>query len=131
MAYLLHITESLINGQPFIYWMEEFWKPLMDPYFADFALNKQKTIRKQSGPGVFITQSPSDVLAHPIGKTMVEQSVTIADPTLALRMARCSLTLRRNQVPNLRRLWPAMKGVHARLDRAVVSRKALVLALMV
>jgi type IV secretion system protein VirB4 len=76
MAYLLHITESLINGQPFIYWMEEFWKPLMDPYFADFALNKQKTIRKQSGLGVFITQSPSDVLLHPIGKTMVEQSVT-------------------------------------------------------
>lgn len=76
MAYLLHLTESLINGAPFIYWMEEFWKPLQDPYFADFALNKQKTIRKQSGLGVFITQSPSDVLRHPIGKTMVEQSVT-------------------------------------------------------
>ncbi len=76
MAYLMHLTESLINGAPFIYWMEEFWKPLADPYFADFALNKQKTIRKQSGLGVFITQSPSDVLLHPIGKTMVEQSVT-------------------------------------------------------
>ncbi len=76
MAYLLHLTEGLINGEPFIYWMEEFWKPLMDPYFADFALNKQKTIRKQSGLGVFITQSPSDVLQNPIGKTMVEQSVT-------------------------------------------------------
>lgn len=76
MAYLLHITESMINGEPFIYWMEEFWKPLMDEYFADFAFNKQKTIRKQSGLGVFITQSPSDVLTHPIGKTMVEQSVT-------------------------------------------------------
>lgn len=76
MAYLLHVTEAMINGSPFIYWMEEFWKPLMDEYFADFALNKQKTIRKQSGLGVFITQSPSDVLQHPIGKTMVEQSVT-------------------------------------------------------
>jgi type IV secretion system protein VirB4 len=76
MAYLLHVTEALIDGAPFIYWMEEFWKPLTDPYFADFALNKQKTIRKQSGLGIFITQSPSDVLQHPIGKTMVEQSVT-------------------------------------------------------
>ncbi|WLI91083.1 VirB4 family type IV secretion/conjugal transfer ATPase [Massilia sp. R2A-15] len=76
MAYLLHVTESLIDGNPFIYWMEEFWKPLSDPYFADFAMNKQKTIRKQSGLGVFITQSPSDVLRHAIGKTMVEQSVT-------------------------------------------------------
>lgn len=76
MAYLLHITETLIDGQPFIYFMEEFWKPLMDEMFSDFAKNKQKTIRKQNGLGVFVTQSPSDVLDHPIGKTMVEQSVT-------------------------------------------------------
>jgi type IV secretion system protein VirB4 len=76
MAYLLHITERLIDGRPFIYFMEEFWKPLMDDTFSDFALNKQKTIRKQSGLGVFVTQSPSDVLQHRIGKTMVEQSVT-------------------------------------------------------
>ena len=76
MAYLLHITESLIDGRPFIYLMDEFWKPLQDEIFSDFALNKQKTIRKQSGLGVFMTQSPSDVLVHRIGKTMVEQSVT-------------------------------------------------------
>jgi type IV secretion system protein VirB4 len=76
MAYLLHITERLIDGRPFIYLMDEFWKPLQDEMFSDFALNKQKTIRKQSGLGVFLTQSPSDVLVHRIGKTMVEQSVT-------------------------------------------------------
>jgi type IV secretion system protein VirB4 len=76
MAYLLHITETLIDGRPFIYFMDEFWKPLQDDVFSDFALNKQKTIRKQSGLGVFMTQSPSDVLTHRIGKTMVEQSVT-------------------------------------------------------
>ncbi len=76
MAYLLHITESLIDGRPFIFFMDEFWKPLQDEIFSDFALNKQKTIRKQSGLGVFMTQSPSDVLTHRIGKTMVEQSVT-------------------------------------------------------
>jgi type IV secretion system protein VirB4 len=76
MAYLLHVTESLIDGRPFMYFMEEFWKPLMDEIFSDFALNKQKTIRKESGLGVFVTQSPSDVLVHRIGKTMVEQSVT-------------------------------------------------------
>lgn len=76
MAYLLHVTEGLIDGRPFIYVMEEFWKPLMDAHFSDFALNKQKTIRKQNGLGIFVTQSPSDVLIHPIGRTMVEQSVT-------------------------------------------------------
>lgn len=76
MAYLLHITESLIDGNPFIYWMDEFWKPLQDEYFTDFAKDKQKTIRKLNGLGVFMTQSPSDVIETPIGKTMVEQSVT-------------------------------------------------------
>lgn len=76
MAYLLHITESLIDGNPFIYWMDEFWKALLDPYFKDFSKDKQKTIRKLNGLGVFMTQSPSDVLSSDIGKTMVEQSVT-------------------------------------------------------
>jgi type IV secretion system protein VirB4 len=76
MAYLLHATERLIDGRPFVYIMEEFWKPLMDAHFSDFALNKQKTIRKQNGLGIFVTQSPSDVLTHAIGRTMVEQSVT-------------------------------------------------------
>ncbi|MDV7561167.1 VirB4 family type IV secretion/conjugal transfer ATPase [Acinetobacter baumannii] len=76
MAYLLHITEFLIDGNPFIYWMDEFWKPLLDPYFKDFSKDKQKTIRKLNGLGVFMTQSPSDVLDSDIGKTMVEQSVT-------------------------------------------------------
>jgi len=76
VAMLLHMTESQIDGRPFIYWMEEFWKALENPYFVKFAHDKQKTIRKQNGLGVFITQSPSDALQHPIAKTIVEQSVT-------------------------------------------------------
>lgn len=76
VAMLLHLTENQIDGRPFIYWMEEFWKALENPYFVKFAHDKQKTIRKQNGLGVFITQSPSDALLHPIAKTIVEQSVT-------------------------------------------------------
>lgn len=79
VALLLHMASDLIDGRPFIYWMEEFWKMLSSEHFegfADFAYNKQKTIRKQSGLGVFITTSPSDVLQHKISKTIVEQSVT-------------------------------------------------------
>lgn len=76
VAMLLHLTENMIDGRPFIYWMEEFWKALMDPYFTKFAHDKQKTIRKQSGLGVFITQSPADALEHPISRTLIEQSVT-------------------------------------------------------
>jgi type IV secretion system protein VirB4 len=69
---LLHLASGMIDGRPFIYWMEEFWKPLENDHFSDFALNKQKTIRKENGLGVFITQSPSDVLQHRISKTIVE-----------------------------------------------------------
>ena len=76
MLYLLHIMEGLVNGERLIYVISEFWKALDHEIFSDFAKQKQKTIRKQNGLGIFDTQSPSDVLRHPIGRTMVEQSVT-------------------------------------------------------
>ena len=76
MMYLLHIMEELVNGERLIYVISEFWKALDHPIFSDFAKQKQKTIRKQNGLGIFDTQSPSDVLRHPIGRTMVEQSAT-------------------------------------------------------
>ncbi|MFM9914563.1 MAG: VirB4 family type IV secretion/conjugal transfer ATPase [Rhizobacter sp.] len=76
MLYLLHVMEELVNGERLIYVISEFWKALDHDIFSDFAKQKQKTIRKQNGLGIFDTQSPSDVLRHPIGRTMVEQSVT-------------------------------------------------------
>lgn len=76
MTYLLHLTETLIDGNPFIYYMTEFWKPIGNPQFKDLARNKLKTIRKENGLGMFDTQSPSDVLGTDIGKTVVEQCVT-------------------------------------------------------
>jgi type IV secretion system protein VirB4 len=74
--YLLHLTESLIDGRRFIYVMTEFWKRLGDPVFTDFAKNKQKTIRKQNGLGIFDTQSPADVLRSDIARALIEQSAT-------------------------------------------------------
>ena len=76
MMYLLHVMEELVDGRRLIYVISEFWKALDHEIFSDFAKQKQKTIRKQNGLGIFDTQSPSDVLRHPIGRTMVEQSVT-------------------------------------------------------
>lgn len=76
MMYLMHVTESLIDGRRFVYGMAEFWKPLQDEWFSDFAKNKQKTIRKQNGLGIFDTQSPSDALSHPISRTLIEQTAT-------------------------------------------------------
>ncbi|HEV3423208.1 MAG TPA: VirB4 family type IV secretion/conjugal transfer ATPase [Paraburkholderia sp.] len=74
--YLLHLTENLIDGRRFIYVMTEFWKRLSDPVFTDFAKNKQKTIRKQNGFGIFDTQSPTDVLRSEIASALIEQSAT-------------------------------------------------------
>jgi len=74
--YLLHLTESLIDGRRFIYVMTEFWKRLGDPVFTDFAKNKQKTIRKQNGMGIFDTQSPADMLRSDIARALIEQSAT-------------------------------------------------------
>ena len=76
MMYLLQVMEELVNGERLIYVISEFWKALDHEIFSDFAKQKQKTIRKQNGLGIFDTQSPSDVLRHAIGRTMVEQSVT-------------------------------------------------------
>ncbi|MFO0733574.1 MAG: hypothetical protein U0361_21975 [Nitrospiraceae bacterium] len=75
MAYLLHLTERLITGEPFIYVMrilEAAARPAVRGLRLQQAKDHPQTIRL----GVFVTQSPSDVLRHPIGKTMVEQSVT-------------------------------------------------------
>jgi type IV secretion system protein VirB4 len=76
MMVLLQRMAELVDGRRLIYVISEFWKALDHEVFSDFAKQKQKTIRKHNGLGIFDTQSPSDVLRHPIGRTMVEQSVT-------------------------------------------------------
>jgi type IV secretion system protein VirB4 len=76
--YLLHRLESLIDGRRLIYVMDEFWK-ILDGGGAlkEFAKNKQKTIRKQNGLGIFATQSPEDALASDISAALIEQTATL------------------------------------------------------
>lgn len=76
--YLLHRLEALIDGRPLIYVMDEFWK-ILDGAGAlkEFAKNKQKTIRKQNGLGIFATQSPEDALASDIAAALIEQTATM------------------------------------------------------
>ena len=78
VRYLLHRLEGLIDGRRLIYVMDEFWK-ILDGGGAlkDFARNKQKTIRKQNGLGIFATQSPEDALASDIAAALVEQTATL------------------------------------------------------
>ncbi|MBB4130232.1 VirB4 family type IV secretion/conjugal transfer ATPase [Xanthomonas sp. 3075] len=76
--YLLHKLESLIDGRPLIYVMDEFWKILDgEGGLKEFAKNKQKTIRKQNGMGIFATQSPEDALKSDIAAALIEQTATL------------------------------------------------------
>ncbi|TCV97225.1 type IV secretion system protein VirB4 [Luteibacter rhizovicinus] len=76
--YLLHRLEALIDGRPLIYVMDEFWKILDGKGgLKEFAKNKQKTIRKQNGMGIFATQSPEDALASDISAALIEQTATM------------------------------------------------------
>ena len=78
IAYLLHRLESLIDGRRLIYVMDEFWKILDgEGGLREFARNKQKTIRKQNGLGIFATQSPEDALASEIAPALIEQTATM------------------------------------------------------
>lgn len=74
--YLLHRMNTAIDGRRFIYFMDEAWKWVDDEAFADFAGDKQLTIRKQNGLGVFSTQMPSSLLKSKIASAMVQQCAT-------------------------------------------------------
>jgi len=74
--YLLHRMESVIDGRRFIYWMDEAWKWVDDPVFAKFAGDKQVTIRKANGLGVFATQMPSSLLKSKVASALVQQVAT-------------------------------------------------------
>jgi type IV secretion system protein VirB4 len=78
MAYLLEAADTLLNGDPFFFVMNEFSKIIgaKSPVLLEFARDKQTTIRKLNGFGIFITQSPSQLVGHPIAATIREQCVT-------------------------------------------------------
>jgi len=77
IMYLFHRIEEMIDGRRLMIVMDEFWKLLLDPYFEEFAENKQKVIRKQDGIMVYGTQSPKDALNSPIAHTLIEQCATM------------------------------------------------------
>ena len=74
--YLFQIVKRLLDGRRLVVWMDEFSKLLSDPSFEGFAKDGLKTWRKLEGVAAFATQSPSDVLASPIARTLVEQTPT-------------------------------------------------------
>ena len=74
--YLFHLVRQALDGRRLVVWMDEFAKLLGDAAFAGFARDGLKTWRKLNAVAAFATQSPSDVLASPIARTLVEQTPT-------------------------------------------------------
>ena len=74
--YLFQLVRRMLDGRRLVVWMDEFAKLLSDPSFESFAKDGLKTWRKLEGVAAFATQSPSDVLASPIARTLVEQTAT-------------------------------------------------------
>ncbi len=74
--YLFHLIRQLLDGRRLICWIDEFWRVLGDPAFAQFAKDGPKTWRKLNAVMALATQSPSDVLSSPLSRTVVEQCAT-------------------------------------------------------
>lgn len=77
MTYLLYRTKSMINGEPFVYVFDEFWKMLYAEAFQNLIKDELKTIRKKNGFCYFLTQEPNDVLSHPLAPTLITQLATL------------------------------------------------------
>ena len=67
----------MIDGRRLSIFLDEFWKLLQDPYLEDLVENKLKTIRKENGFIVPITQSPQDALKSKISHSLIEQTATM------------------------------------------------------
>ena len=74
--YLLYRVTSLLDGRRLVMFMDEFWKWLADAEFSRFALNMLKVIRKLNGIFVAATQSPDEIVRHPIAPAIIEQCST-------------------------------------------------------
>lgn len=76
MLYLFHRMMQRVDGRRLVLDIDEFWKVLGDPAFADLVRDGLKTWRKQNALMVFGTQSPADVLRSPIAHAVLEQCAT-------------------------------------------------------
>jgi type IV secretion system protein VirB4 len=74
--YLFFCVRSLLTGQPFVCWADEFSRLLADQAFEQFAKDGLKVWRKLNGVFCAATQSPSDALSSPISRTIIEQTPT-------------------------------------------------------
>lgn len=76
MMYLFHRVDERLDGSPTIIVVDEGWKALDDPIFAQRIRDWEKTIRKKNGIIGFVTQNAEDALSSSIASAIVEQAAT-------------------------------------------------------
>lgn len=77
MMYLFHRVEERLDGQPTLIMIDEGWKALDDPVFAQRIRDWLKTLRKRNALVGFATQSARDALDSRIAAAIVEQTATM------------------------------------------------------
>lgn len=77
MTHLLYRTGKLADGRRILYIVDEGWRVVNIPAFADAAMDGLKTDRKKNAAIIFGTQSIRDALDSPIGHTIREQCKSI------------------------------------------------------
>lgn len=75
MDYLFYrIEQKLQRGYPTIIVLDEAWRLLDDPRFQNRIKDWIKTIRKQNGIVIFMTQEPADAVKSPISETLIQST---------------------------------------------------------
>ncbi len=75
LRYMTHLVEhELIDGSPVCIVIDEGWRGLDDPGFADQIKNLEKTIRKRNGIVIFGSNNPADLLRTEAGREVIRQS---------------------------------------------------------
>ncbi|WP_267389764.1 VirB4 family type IV secretion/conjugal transfer ATPase [Sphingomonas sp. GC_Shp_3] len=77
MMYLFHRIDERLNGEPTMILIDEGWKALDDPLFAQRIRDWLKTLRKRNALVGFATQSAGDALGSSIASAIVEQTATM------------------------------------------------------
>ena len=76
LSYLFYRTRKLINGQPIVLAVDEFWQTDRVAAFRDENNDQLKTIRKNEGVVILATQSARDALNSPNAHTFNQQIPT-------------------------------------------------------
>lgn len=76
LYYLFHQIDRVLGTAPTLIAIDEFWRVLGDPTFAQYVRDRLATIRKMNGAVVMATQSLSEIIESNIWRTVVEQTPT-------------------------------------------------------